>query len=96
MAKAKCFKCGATALADTFEQARKKLNHAVGMSRGIKCGDNYGKVKEIKDKLKTPPPQKDTIKTEIPKKEIESTSEPTLEEPKKEKTKSKTKKQKYL
>ncbi len=50
MAKAKCFKCGASATADTFEQARKQLDHSVGLSRGIKCGDNYGKVQEIKDK----------------------------------------------
>ena len=45
---AKCFRCGATAQADTFEQARQRLNHAIGLARGIKCGDSYGAVKEIK------------------------------------------------
>jgi len=48
---AKCRKCGGSAIADTFEQARKKINHAVGLSRGIKCGDNYNCVTEIKPKV---------------------------------------------
>ncbi len=47
MTTAKCYKCGGSAIAETFEQARKKINHAVGLSRGIKCGDNYNCVKEI-------------------------------------------------
>ena len=91
MAKAKCFRCGATAIGDTFEKARNKLNHSVGLSRGIKCGDSYGTVKEIKDKLK-PQLQKDTIKTEIPQ------TDPFSKEPEKEKApkKFKTKKEKYL
>ena len=45
--KAKCTRCGAIAQADTFEQARNKLDHAIGLARGIKCGASYGKVKEI-------------------------------------------------
>jgi len=54
MAKAKCFRCGASATADTFENARKQLDHAIGLSRGKKCGDSYGKVEEIIDrKLQT-------------------------------------------
>lgn len=104
MSKAKCFKCGASATADTFEQARKKLNHAVGLSRGIKCGDNYGRVQEIKElggvRKSQVSLQKDTIKTEIPKEEpkIESSLpeiEPEEEKPKKEKAtkKSQTKKE---
>ncbi|MCH7552117.1 hypothetical protein IIB49_01890, partial [Patescibacteria group bacterium] len=32
---------------DDIVEARKKLNHSVGLSRGIKCGDSYGWVKEI-------------------------------------------------
>jgi len=48
MIKAKCTKCGGSAMATTFEQARKLINHAVGLGRGIKCGDNYNMVKEIK------------------------------------------------
>jgi len=59
LAKAKCFQCGASAEADTFEKARALLNHAVGLSRGIKCGDAYGAVQEIKTtsvpKVKTIP-----------------------------------------
>ncbi len=103
MAKAKCFHCGATAIDETFEQARKKLDHSVGLSRGVKCGESYGRVKEIKDLsvqkiIKTP-----TIETKVDTKDtkietkmetkIEPKIEPTSEEPKKEKTKkSKTKK----
>ena len=105
MAKAKCFHCGASAIGDTFEQARKKLDHAVGLSRGIKCGDSYGRVKEIVDSqkiIKTP-----TIETKIENIPIkEETIEPPSEEPlatsfpfspgiekqKKESKKSKTKK----
>lgn len=104
MAKAKCFHCGASAIGDTFEQARKKLDHAVGLSRGIKCGDSYGRVKEILDSqkiIKTP-----TIETKIENIPIKEEtrvpqenppSEEPLEEPKKEKSKkSKTRKEKYL
>ena len=100
MAKAKCFHCGATAIDETFEQARKKLDHSVGLSRGVKCGESYGRVKEIKDLsvqkiIKTP-----TIETKVDTKvetkvdtKMETKIEPTSEEPKKEKTKkSKTKK----
>ena len=88
MTKAKCFRCGASAIGDTFEKARNKINHSVGLSRGIKCGDSYGTVKEIKDKLK-PQLQKDTIQTQ---------TDPFPGEPEKEKVpkKSKTKKEKYL
>jgi len=96
MAKAKCFRCGASAIDDTFEKARNKLNHSVGLSRGIKCGDSYGTVKEIKDKLK-PQLQKDTIKTETRVPQENPPSEEPVEEPKKEKSKKfKTKKEKYL
>ena len=35
-----------------FADARSKINHAVGLSRGIHCGDNYNQVYEIK----LPPP----------------------------------------
>jgi len=99
MAKAKCFHCGASAIADTFEEARKKLNHSVGLSRGIKCGDSIGKVKEIVDPqkiIKTP-----TIETKIENIPIKEEtripqenppSEEPLEKPKKESKKSKTKK----
>ena len=68
MAIAKCRKCGGSATADTFEQAKNLINHAVGLSRGIKCGDNYNAVQEIKSKvtMKTSKPlkQKEEPKTE--------------------------------
>ena len=60
---AKCFKCGATAQADTFEQARKQLNHAIGLARNIKCGDSYGMVKEIGKPIVVPPPSQTTPQT---------------------------------
>jgi len=50
MAKAKCTKCGGWAISDTYEKARKMINHAVALSRGKRCGDNYNKVIEIIDK----------------------------------------------
>jgi len=93
MAKAKCFRCGASAPGKTFEDARKKLDHAIGLSRGIKCGDTYGRVFEVKDKLK---PKPKPIKPEPPKEKppIEF-SEPQPEQ-KKEKKKPKVTKEKYL
>ena len=101
MVKAKCFKCGASAIDDTFEQARQKLDHSVGLSRGIKCGDNYGKVKEEgsrKSQSIQPTIQKDTIKTETPKEEPKTEILSKEEQPKTEKKskKSKSKKEKYL
>jgi len=48
MTQARCMKCGGSATADTYEQARALINHAVGLGRGIKCGDNYNMVQEIK------------------------------------------------
>ncbi len=59
---AKCTKCGGKATGDSFEDARSKINHAVGLSRGIKCGDNYNRVEEIKDKVEAP---KSTPKVDI-------------------------------
>ena len=96
MAKAKCFHCGATAIDETFEQARKKLDHSVGLSRGVKCGDSYGRVKEIKDlsvqKIIKTPAIDTKVETKVDTK-METKIEPTSEEPKKEKTKKfKTKK----
>jgi len=54
MATAKCSKCGGSAIANTFQQARKLINHAVGLSRGIKCGDTYNMVQEIGKKITAP------------------------------------------
>jgi len=79
LTKAKCIKCGGSAIGDTFEIARKLINHAVGLSRGIKCGDNYNLVQEIKyNKITKPTLTPETIKPSI------------SDTPKPEKTKSST------
>lgn len=74
MIQAKCNKCGGAALGDTFEEASKKINHAVGLSRGIKCGANYNMVHQIEDSI----PKKLTPKVEKIK---ESTSTEPKESP---------------
>jgi len=74
MAEAKCRKCGGTATGNTFTEASSKINHAVGLSRGIKCGSNYNCTIEIKD-TKTPKPKV------IPK-EISKPKETSQEKPK--------------
>jgi len=84
LAKAKCFRCGASATADTFEQACKQLDHSVGLSRGIKCGDNYNKVQEI-DAQKT----KQSTKTETKAEPQTDNPESPVSEKVKKKTKSK-------
>lgn len=73
---AKCIKCGGSAIADTFEIARKLINHAVGLSRGIKCGDNYNMVQEIKSNEVTKTPKLETPKPVITKQEISKTEAP--------------------
>lgn len=93
MTKAKCFKCGGSAIADTYEQAKNLINHAVGLSRGIKCGDNYNMVKEIKPKITNPKPvTKVTPKpvvTNTPKEE-KTKSSTSLEKPKEKSNKTKS------
>ena len=87
MITAKCNKCGGTALGNTFQEASAKINHAVALSRGIKCGDNYNMVHQVEDstpkthtpKESTPTEPKDT--TEKPKEDTEKPKEDT-EKPK--------------
>jgi len=81
MVQAKCSKCGGSGVADTFLQARKLINHAIGLSRGIKCGDNHNMVKEIKTNL-----------TKNTKPEIQKPITPNINS---EKLKEKTKQTKY-
>jgi len=83
LSQAKCTRCHATATGDTFEQASQKLNHAIGLGRGIKCGASYDKVVEIKSQTLNPTTEK---KIETPKEPIESKSEEPEQETKKEKT----------
>lgn len=67
MIKAKCNKCGGTSQGVTFEEASSKINHAVGMSRGIKCGASYNLVYEVKPPVpKVPPVKIEKPKVSIP------------------------------
>lgn len=66
MTIAKCNRCGGTAHGATFLEASSKINHAVGLSRGIKCGANYNQVIEVKP----PVPKKPIPKVEKPKEPI--------------------------
>ena len=63
MITAKCRRCGGTAHSVTFEEASSKINHAVGLGKGIKCGANYNQVREVKP----PVPKKPPVKIEKPK-----------------------------
>ena len=89
MITAKCNKCGGTALGDTFEQASAKINHAVALSRGIKCGDNYNMVHQIGDST----PKTEKPKESTPTEPKESTEKPkeSPETPKTDKPKQKSK-----
>lgn len=88
MATAKCTKCGGSSTADTFEQARKQINHAVGLSRGIKCGDNYNMVQEVTEKVKPTSKPVPEIITETPKPVTEA--DLTTKKPKEKKSKKQT------
>lgn len=103
MARAKCFCCCASATASTFEEAIKKLNHAVGLSRGIRCRNLLENIYEIDEStLKRIQP---TIKKEIKIEKVETKKEePKIEtsqpiskveskKPKKQKSKAKKVKQ---
>lgn len=54
-----------------MEDARDTMNHAVGLSRGIKCGDNYNCIQEIiekvsnESKVETPKQITNTIKQKL-------------------------------
>lgn len=96
MITAKCNKCGAISSGNDFAEARLKMNHAVGLSRGIKCGDNYNQVYEIKLPppawiKPTPEPAVETkvetkVETDKPKESTEK-SKDSSEKPKKSKFK---------
>ena len=83
MTQAKCNKCGGSAVSDTYEKARALINHAVGLSRGIKCGDNYNQVCEIKSKVAPSKSESKPVEN-TPKSE----SKPSTEKPKEKKIKS--------
>lgn len=62
LATAKCDRCGGSATGSTFDDAKSLIDHAVGLSRGIPCGDNYNAVIEIKDTSSPPPAKPKTAK----------------------------------
>ncbi len=93
-------------MGSNFEEASKNINHAVALSRGIKCGDNYNKVQQVEDttpkkqtpksqpKESTPTELNESIPVEKPKETTEKPKEsPVTEKPKEttEKPKSKSK-----
>lgn len=78
MSTAKCKRCGGEATGDSFEEASKKINHAVGLTRSIPCGANYNCVIEIDKPIRTIQKKKIQEPTPI----IEKISEPIPEKKK--------------
>ena len=66
MSQAKCNRCGGTSEGSSFEEASSKIDHAVGLSRGIKCGNNYGQVVELNPptKITNKKPKKEKLESE--------------------------------
>ncbi len=58
MVIAHCTRCLGKAQGETFEVASSKINHAVSLSRGIPCGDNYNCVEELKEAFTKQSPKK--------------------------------------
>jgi len=73
MVTAKCNKCGGSADGKTMQEARDKLNHAIGKTRGIKCGDNYGCVVEVKS---SKPAEKSKVETKSVEKKVSTEEKP--------------------
>ena len=90
MVTAKCNRCRGSADGKTMQEARSKINHAQGRSRGIPCGDNHNCVVEVKTKK---PVEKPKVSTEE-KPKIETVEKPITSKP--ESSKSTTKKSKYF
>ena len=84
MTIAKCSRCGGKAQGKSFEEASSRINHAVGLSRGIKCGDNYNCVLEIEST-----PKVEKLKESTSTESKESTSTESKESPVEQKSKSK-------
>jgi hypothetical protein len=84
MVTAKCNRCRGSADGKTMQEARSKINHAQGKSRGIPCGDSYNCVVEVKSSK--------------PVETVETPKEETIEKPitsKPESSKYTSKKSKY-
>lgn len=50
---AKCNRCLGSATGKSFDEASANIDHAVGLTRSISCGDNYNYVVEVKSDNKT-------------------------------------------
>jgi len=83
---AKCFRCYGSATGNSFEEAALLINHAVGLSRNIPCGDDYNAVQEIKEDIVNGT----TDETSFTKVEGKSTENITLDESKNSKKKLKS------
>lgn len=77
MITAKCDRCGGTATGLTYEEASAKINHGVGLGKGIKCGASYNKVHEVKPPVPKEPP----VKPKAPKPKQVTPPKITLDEP---------------
>lgn len=75
MAKAFCRRCKGTAEGSSFTEAAAKINHAVGLGRGLPCGANYGKTVDVSPKTIPTPEPKKTTKDKDPKKTDEKKDE---------------------
>ena len=58
MVIAKCNRCLGSATGKSFDEASSNIDHSVGLTRSIPCGDNYNYVVEVKTLSKT---NKDTF-----------------------------------
>lgn len=79
MAKALCTRCKGTAEGPTFPEAAAKINHAVGLGRGLPCGANYGKTVDVSPKPSPVPEPKKTPKPKTPKSPSKVTEEKIIE-----------------
>lgn len=88
MTEANCTRCGASATGNSFEDASAKINHAIGLSRNIPCGDNYNCVVEVKKESYNKIESKSGEKIKLDESPPDAAPKP--------KTKSKAIKEKYL
>lgn len=77
MVTAKCNRCLGTAEGKTFSEASQNIDHAIGLSRGKKCGRKYNQVVEVGATSK---PKKTTTKKSTPKPTKEKSSTPISED----------------
>ncbi len=74
MTIAKCSRCGGKAQGVTFEEASSKINHAVALSRGIPCGDNFNCVEQVKDESTKESGQDTVVISDTERKPFKTTS----------------------